>query len=82
MRQWQVQEAKQRFSEVLRLAHADGPQVVTRHGEEIAVVVDMREYRELRGEKMDFKEFLVSGPLDVDELEIERPQVPGRAVEL
>jgi len=40
-----VQDAKQRFSELIRTAHADGPQVVTRHGEEIAVVIDIAEYR-------------------------------------
>jgi prevent-host-death family protein len=38
---WQVQDAKQRFSELLRTAHAEGPQVVTRHGVEIAVVIDI-----------------------------------------
>ena len=32
---WQVQEAKQRLSEVLRRAQADGPQIITRHGEEV-----------------------------------------------
>ena len=36
---WQVQDAKQRFSDLIRKAHAEGPQVVTRHGEEIAVVM-------------------------------------------
>ena len=38
---WQVQDAKQRFSELLRTAHAEGPQIVTRHGEEIAVVIEL-----------------------------------------
>ena len=46
---WQVQQAKQRFSEVLRAAETDGPQIVTRHGEEIAVVMDISRYRELTG---------------------------------
>ena len=36
---WQVQEAKQRFSEVLRRAAKDGPHIVTKHGAEIAVVM-------------------------------------------
>jgi antitoxin Phd len=45
---WQVQEAKQRFSEVLRRALGDGPQIVTRHGEEIAVVIDIEEYHRLK----------------------------------
>lgn len=47
--QWPVQDAKQRFSELIRTAHAEGPQVVTRHGEEIAVVVDIADYRRLKG---------------------------------
>ena len=38
---WQVQDAKQRFSELLRSAHAKGPQIITRHGQEVAVVIDI-----------------------------------------
>ena len=59
---WQVQEAKQKFSEVLRQASKNGPQFVTRHGEEVAVVIDISEYRHLRGQEMSFKEFLLDGP--------------------
>ena len=42
---WPVQDAKQRFSELIRTAGEDGPQIVTRHGEEVAVVIGMAEYR-------------------------------------
>jgi prevent-host-death family protein len=58
---WQLQEAKQRFSEVVRSAASDGPQFVTRHGDEVAVVLDIREYRRLKGAP-DFKAFLRSAP--------------------
>lgn len=68
---WQVQDAKQRFSELLRTAHADGPQVVTRHGEEIAVVIDIADYRHLKGDIADFKDYLRSGP-DFDDLDLTR----------
>jgi prevent-host-death family protein len=61
---WQVQEAKQRFSEVLRAVQAEGPQTITRHGKEIAVVVDIDEYRRLAGPKPDFKAFLMGAPFD------------------
>ncbi|WP_209440344.1 type II toxin-antitoxin system Phd/YefM family antitoxin [Streptomyces novaecaesareae] len=54
-----MQEAKQKFSEVLRLAEAEGPQVVTRHGDEVAVVIDIREYRRLRGQDVSFEDFLL-----------------------
>lgn len=45
---WQLQEAKQRFSELIRSVEGDGPQFVTRHGEEVAVVVSIAEWRHLR----------------------------------
>jgi prevent-host-death family protein len=68
---WQVQTAKQRFSEVLREAATGEPQVVTRHGEEVAVVLDIREYRRLRGQSMDLLDYLRDDPDDelAEELE-------------
>jgi prevent-host-death family protein len=77
---WQLQEAKQRFSELIRSVEADGPQFVTRHGEEVAVVVSIAEYRHLRGRGRDFKEFLQSAP-DVS-LDVIRPVLPAPRVEL
>ncbi|MFD4433434.1 type II toxin-antitoxin system Phd/YefM family antitoxin [Nocardia sp. NPDC058497] len=47
MTRWQVQEAKQRFSEVLRAVETEGPQTITKHGDEVAVVIDIAEYRRL-----------------------------------
>jgi prevent-host-death family protein len=78
---WPVQDAKQRFSELLRIAHEDGPQVVTRHGEEVAVVIDIADYHRLRGEIGDFKTFLTVGPA-FDELELNRSAEPPRVVDL
>ncbi|MFD9892075.1 type II toxin-antitoxin system prevent-host-death family antitoxin [Amycolatopsis sp. NPDC059027] len=53
---WQVQDAKQRLSELLRRAE-ESPQFVTRHGEEVAVVIDIKFFRELTGTEggVDFK---------------------------
>lgn len=81
MTSWQLQEAKQRFSEVVRKAHDEGPQFVTRHGQEVAVILDMAEYRHLRGEEPDFKEFLMSGP-DLSELDLTRSRDMPREVDL
>jgi prevent-host-death family protein len=78
---WQLQEAKQRFSELIRSVETDGPQFVTRHGEEVAVVINIAEYRRLRGAGEDFKDFLRSGP-DFDLLEIERSDSLARAIDL
>ncbi|MDA0637976.1 type II toxin-antitoxin system Phd/YefM family antitoxin [Nonomuraea sp. MCN248] len=79
---WQLQEAKQRFSEVVRKAHDEGPQIVTRHGQDVAVVIDMAEYRRLKGEQPDFKEFLLNAPDWDDDLEFPRSKELPREVDL
>ena len=68
---WQLQEAKQRFSEVVRRAHDEGPQIVTRYGQDVAVILGIEKYRRLKGEQPDFKEFLLSGP-DLSALDLTR----------
>jgi prevent-host-death family protein len=78
---WQLQEAKQRFSELVRRTLEEGPQVVTRHGEEVVVVVPIEEFRRMNGEKPTFKEFLLSAP-DLSVLDLERPKEFPRDVEL
>ncbi|EWM16358.1 type II toxin-antitoxin system Phd/YefM family antitoxin [Kutzneria sp. 744] len=79
---WQLQEAKQRFSELIRFVEVDGPQFVTRHGKEVAVVIDIAEYRRLKGDRTeDFKDFLLAAP-PLEELEIDRPSEPARGVDL
>ena len=78
---WQLQEAKQKFSELVRRALEDGPQVVTRRGKEVVVVVPAEEFRRLTGDKPDFKEFLMSAP-DLSVLDLERPREMPRDVEL
>ena len=43
-KRWQLQEAKNRLSEVVDLALREGPQTVTRHGKEVVVIVDKHEF--------------------------------------
>jgi prevent-host-death family protein len=80
-----LQEAKQRFSELVRRALEDGPQTVTRHGREVVIVVPAEEWRRMSeragGEKrMDFKEFLMSAP-NLSVLDLDRPREMPRDVE-
>jgi prevent-host-death family protein len=79
---WQVQEAKQRFSEVLRAAATGEPQVVTKHGEEIAVVIDIADYRRLRGLDVTFMEYLRVDAVADDDFEVDRPREHPREVDL
>jgi prevent-host-death family protein len=78
---WQLQDAKQRFSELVRHARAHGPQVVTKHGEEVAVVMSIEEYRRLTHDLPSFKELLLAAP-DLEALEVQRAREPARVVEL
>ena len=81
MARWQVQEAKMRFSEVIEQAQNKGPQVITRHGAERAVVLSIDDYRKLTAHKPGLKEYLLGGP-KVDSFTIERDRDAGRETSL
>jgi prevent-host-death family protein len=78
---WQLQEAKQQFSRVVERARTEGPQLVTRNGKEVAVVLDVQEYRRLSSHGGDFKRFLTTGP-SFDDLDLERSSDTGRDIDL
>lgn len=46
---WPLQDAKARFSELVRRVHSEGPQHVTVHGRREVVVISVEEYRRLNG---------------------------------
>ena len=81
MAQWQVQEAKTRLSEVIEEAQNKGPQIITRHGAERAVVLSIADFRALTAHKPGLKEYLLGGP-KVDEFEIEPDGDTGREIAL
>jgi prevent-host-death family protein len=78
---WQVQEAKTRLSEVIEQAHGKGPQIITRHGAERAVLLSMEDYQALTAHRPDLKAYLLGGP-KVDSFQIERDRDMGREIEL
>jgi antitoxin Phd len=61
--QWQVQEAKAKFSAVIAQAERNGPQSITRHGKLVAVVISAREFARLSRPKVPLVSFLASVPL-------------------
>ncbi|HEU4347785.1 MAG TPA: type II toxin-antitoxin system Phd/YefM family antitoxin [Actinoplanes sp.] len=79
---WQIQEAKQRFSELLRAAEGGEPQIVTKHGEEVAVVIDIADYRRLRGEAVSFMDYLRVEPAATADFEIDRSTDLPREIDL
>jgi prevent-host-death family protein len=74
---WQLQDAKARFSEVVRRAVEQGPQHVTVNGEERAVVVSVEEYERLTGHRSgrELVDLLARSPLA--DVEFEHPPISG-----
>lgn len=81
MATWQIQDAKARFSEMIARACREGPQTITRHGAERAVVLSIEDYRELTASRPDFRAHLLGGP-KVEDFSIERDRDTGREIEL
>ena len=81
---WRLQDAKARFSELVRMAHRDGPQHVTLHGRDAVVVVDADEFNRLTGTRTGelLIEALQASPHRAVEIEPRRSSMPVRAVRL
>lgn len=86
---WALQDAKAKFSEVVKRAQTEGPQHVTVRGEPAVVVIAESELQRLRDlnpvtGKKDIVSFLLEGepwPDDFVELVNARSQDPGREIE-
>ena len=66
---WQLQEAKNRFSEVIKMA-ANAPQSITLRGEPVAVIISMQSYEKLIKPKKSLVEILESAPESLENLEL------------
>jgi prevent-host-death family protein len=62
-RVWGLQDAKNRFSEVVDKALTEGPQTVTRRGQEVVVVIAKDELARLRKSRPGLVEFFRKSPL-------------------
>jgi len=60
---WQLQEAKNKLSALVDLAVGKGPQVITRRGKEIAVVLSYAEYSKLQSSQQSLSKFFQQSPL-------------------
>ena len=84
-KEWQLQEAKARFSEVFRLARECGPQRVTKHGRTAVVVLPAEEYERLSRSKArrgSLVQFFADSPLAGSEIQLDRQRDFGRAIDL
>lgn len=79
---WSLQDAKARFSEVVRLAETQGPQHVTRHGGEAVVIIRSADYAKLTGTtKKSLVDVLVNVPFHTDDLDFSRITGPDRGTQ-
>lgn len=81
---WLLQDAKARFSELVRRVRSEGPQHVTVHGRDEVVVISAEEFRRLKGERTGealIAAMQASPYRDID-IEPKRDRMPVRGVEL
>jgi antitoxin Phd len=80
MSDWQVQDAKARFSELLNIALKHGPQIVTRRGIAAAVLVPISEWRRLQeSSRPSLKTLLLESGPRFDDLVRQRRNLRRRA---
>ena len=70
---WQLQEAKAMFSEVIKAA-AVKPQIITVRGKETAVIISITAYKKFINPKQTLFEFIQNSPLRDTKLELPKRQ--------
>jgi antitoxin Phd len=78
--EWNLADAKNRFSEVVNLALTEGPQTIHRRKDTV-VLVAAEEYERLTGKLPAFKDYLTQGE-SFEGLDLTRDQSPARDVSL
>lgn len=79
MKAWQLQEAKAKFSEVVDAALHEGPQAVTRRGEDAVVILSHQAYIALSQANTTLDDALAGAP---EELNYERDKTPAPTITL
>jgi prevent-host-death family protein len=79
---WKLKEAKNKFSEVVKEALSQGPQIVTRRGIETVIILSYSEYCKLTMSQKKLSEFFRESPLVDTDIDIcrdtsdVRPDIP------
>jgi len=77
-RAWQLQEAKNKFSEVVEEALKHGPQVITKRGKETVIVLSYADYRKMMLTQKKLSAFFRESPLVGIDLDLTRDTSPTR----
>lgn len=80
---WQIQDAKNKFSEVITCAIQQGPQLITKYGEKAVVVIAYSEYEKLKKTQGKLSEFFRTSPLAGIDFDLARDKsLPRKSIEL
>lgn len=75
---WQLQEAKNKFSRVVENAVNSGPQIITKRGTEVAIVISYAEYQRMLASRGSLAEFFRESPLVGLDLDLTRDRSDAR----
>lgn len=79
---WQLQDAKNKFSNLVEQAQHKCPQIVTKHGKEAVVVLSIDEYNKLVKPKSNLVKFFQKSPLAKHDIDLKRNTDIPRDIEL
>jgi len=79
---WQLQEAKAKFSEVINEAIQHGPQIITKHGVETALLISVDDYKKVNKKDLKISQFFQNSPIANIDLDLNRSQDTPREVKL
>jgi antitoxin Phd len=79
---WQLQKAKNKFSNLVEKAQHEGPQFVTKHGKESVVVLSIEDYQKICKPQSDLLEFFKGSPFKGIPLKIARDKSMQRDIDL
>jgi prevent-host-death family protein len=75
---WQLQEAKNKFSRVVDNAVNSGPQIITKRGVEVAIVLSYAEYQRMLASRQRLSDFFRASPLASVDLDLTRDASDAR----
>jgi prevent-host-death family protein len=79
--EWTIGEAKAKFNEVIKRAQQEGPQRITRSGEDTAVVVSAEEWSRINKRKGSLSQFFADSPLRGAKIKVKRKTDLPRNIE-
>jgi prevent-host-death family protein len=79
---WTVAQAKAKFSEVINRAQSEGPQTITRNGNNAVVIVDAEEWQRKTKRVGTLADFFANSPLRGSGLKLKRLKGTLRKIDL